>query len=143
MTHARWTLRPLVFLVMNLAVVVGVLALTSTSAVASHSEKSKADKTPVMFGSWKGPGASGFKSALRHGIAKECAVVGAKAARAVIDGEVRPQGKGVVVRVIVKSAKGGEVVEQREFTFARPRASQSQVTRMGRAVSDMARRAPM
>lgn len=143
MTHAGSPLRPLVLLLVSLTVAVGALALAPTPALASHSAKPKADRTPVAFGSWKGPGASAFKSALRHGIAKECVVVGAKMARALIDGEVRPQGKGVIVRVIVKAAKGGEVVEQREFTFARPRASKSQTDRMGRAVADMARRAPM
>jgi hypothetical protein len=143
MTHAHSPLRPLVLLLVHLTITAGVLALAPTPAVAARSEKAKADRTPVMFGSWKGPSARVFKSALRNGIAKECLVVGPKAARAIIDGEVREQGKGVVVRVIVKAAKSGEVVEQREFTFSRPQASRSQADRMGRAVADMARRAPL
>lgn len=143
MAYTGLTFRPLVLLFVKLTVLVGLLALAPTSAMAARAAKPKADRTPVVWGSWKGPGASGFKGALRRGISKEVLVVGPKAARAVIEGEVRPQGKGVIVRVIVKAAKGGEVVEQREFSFARPQASRSQIDRMGRAVADMARRTPL
>src|SRR5689334_21132612 len=95
---------------------------------------------PVADGRWKGPSASSFNSALRRGLAKDCVIVGAKRARAILDGEVVQDGKAFTVRVIVKSAKSGEVAEQREFPFAKASVSSAQANRMGRAVADMVRR---
>jgi hypothetical protein len=102
----------------------------------------KPEKLRVALGSWTGPHAGSFKSALRSGMRKECLFVNAKTARAIIDGEVVEQGKRFSVRVIVKSAKTGEVAEQREFSFAGPSPSQHQSSKMGHDVAEMVRRAP-
>jgi ABC-type sugar transport system substrate-binding protein len=122
-------------------VVVLALAAGSASAFAE-----KTEKIPVAMGSWKGPSANTFKGAVRRGLSKECAVVGGKAAktaRVVIDGEVESSDpKHFVVRVIVKSPKSGEVVEQKEYKFSKASATQAQSDRMGREVSEIVRRAP-
>src|SRR5689334_12332628 len=100
-----------------------VVAMCLASA-AAFAEKVAPEKIPVAFGSWKGPSASSFKSALRKGLGKECAVV-SKKARVVIEGVVTPSegGKGVVVRVVVKSSSSGEIVESREFPSPKPQPS--------------------
>jgi hypothetical protein len=118
-----------------LAILVGIAGTAAAKPPAP-------DKIPVAFGSWTGPSASRFKSALRHGMQKTCAFVSAKKARALIEGVVSEQGKGVSVRVTVKSQKDGEVVESREFPFSKPTPSQAQGDKMGRAVAEIARRAP-
>jgi hypothetical protein len=118
------------------------LLLVVGIALTAAARPTAPDKIPVSFGSWTGPSARTFKSALRHGLRKDCTVVGAKTARVIIDGVVSEQGKGVVVRVTVKSPKDGEIIESREFPFSKPTPSQSQGDRMGAAVVDMARRAP-
>src|SRR4051794_10966316 len=102
----------------------------------------KPEKVLVAFGSWKGPGASSIKSALRQGLAKDCSFVSAKRARALIEGEIAEQGKGVSVRLTVKATKTGEVVETREFPLPKPSPSHAQAQKMARAVVEMAHRAP-
>jgi hypothetical protein len=103
----------------------------------------KPEKLPVAFGAWQGPRAATFKSALRRGLAKECNVVAPKAARALIDGQVSSEdGKKFSVKVIVKSPKTKEIIEQREYTYSKPSVSQAQANRMGREVAAMARRVP-
>jgi len=119
-----------------------VLIALALALAALPARAEKPEKIPVALGSWKGPSASSFKSALRRGLAKDCVIVGAKRARAILDGEVVQDGKAFTVRVIVKSAKSGEVAEQREFPFAKASVSSAQANRMGRAVADMVRRAP-
>jgi len=116
------------------------LCLLMVSAAAFAKEK--VEKIPVAVGKWEGPNASTFKGALKRGLTKECRVVGAKSARVVVEGMVLEHGKGFVVRVIVKQPKSGEVVEQKEFTFAGARASAGQSNKMGHAVAEIARRAP-
>jgi hypothetical protein len=122
-----------------------ILAVALASATAAARPKAeKPEKIPVALGSWRGPSASAFKDALKHGLGKECKVVGAKSkgARALVDGTVEERGKGVVVRVVVKQPKTSEVVEQREFPFARPKPSRAQGDKMGKAVAAIARRVP-
>jgi hypothetical protein len=102
----------------------------------------KPEKLPVAFGAWQGPRAATFKSALRRGLAKECNVVAPQKARALIEGVVSEEDKKFSVKVIVKSPKTKEVVEQREYTFGKPSVSQAQANRMGREVAAMAKRVP-
>ncbi len=116
-----------------------VAALVPSLALAASV---KPEKIPVALGSWKGPKVGTFKDAMRRGLGKDCKIVGAKAARVVIEGTVSEQGKGFVLRVIVKLPKSGEVVEQRDFPFPKPRASKAQSDKMGRVVAEIARRAP-
>jgi hypothetical protein len=132
-------MRSLMERVVKLLVVMAIFVL-GLSPFAARADKP--EKIPVALGSWKGPSANTFKSALRRGLAKDCLVVGAKRARVVIDGEVSQEAKGFTVRVIVKSAKSGEVAEQREFPFAKANVSPAQSNRMGHAVADMVRHAP-
>ena len=116
------------------------IALVLVGALA-HAEKP--EKVPVALGSWKGPSASTFKSALRRGLAKDCTFVKAKKARALIEGEVTSaDGKKLSVKVIVKATTTGEVVEQRSYQFAKPSVSAAMASKMGREVADSARRAP-
>jgi hypothetical protein len=133
-------MRSLIEKLAKLIVVIVAFAL-GASSLAARAEKP--EKIPVALGNWKGPSAGTFKSALRRGLAKECRIVAAKSARVVIDGEVLQEGKGFNVRVFVKSAKSGEVVEQREFPFAKTNVSQAQSNRMGHAVAEIVRRAPL
>jgi hypothetical protein len=119
--------------------VVAAVAIASNGALAA---KPKPEKIPVALGSWKGPGAGGFKDAMRRGLSKDCKIVGAKTARVVVDGVVTAEGKGATVQVIVKLPRTGEVVERRDFHFARPKASRAQGDKMGHAVAEIARRAP-
>ncbi len=117
-----------------------VIALVVLGFGAARAEKP--EKLRVALGSWKGPHAGSFKSALRSSLGKDCVFVNATRARAVIDGEVSEQGKRFSVRVIVKSAKTGEVVEQREFSFAGPSPSKHQSSKMGHDVAEMVQRTP-
>ena len=107
---------------------------------AAHAEKPA--KVPIAFGKWTGPHASTFKSALRKGLQKGCVVVRAGKARVVIDGEVSAEDKPIKLRVILKSPRSGEIVESREYTFAKPTVSSALANRMGREVTEMAQRAP-
>jgi hypothetical protein len=124
-----------VFSRLALLVVVG-------SASVAAAKAPPPPKVPAALGSWTGPSASRFKSALRHGLRKDCDIVSAKKARVLIEGVVSEQGKGVVVRVTVKSQKDGEVIESREFPFSKPTPSQAQGDKMGSAIAEIARRAP-
>jgi hypothetical protein len=109
-------------------------------AVGARAEKPP--KIPVALGKWTGPHASGFKSGLRSGISKECVVVRPAKARVIVEGEVTGTDKPWKVRVIVKSPKTDEVIESREYTFYKPTPSQAQSHKMGRDVTEIARRAP-
>ncbi len=121
---------------------VALLIVLFSAATSFAAAAPKPEKIPVAFGAWTGPAAATFKSALRHGLTKDCSAVSAKKARVLIEGVVAEQGKGVVVHVTVKSVKTGEIVETREFAFARPKPSQGQVNKMARAVVEIARRSP-
>jgi hypothetical protein len=110
-------------------------------AVAARADKPP--KIPVAMGTWTGPKASRFKSAVRNGIAKECAVVRKDKARVVIEGEVKSDDdKHFSVHVIVKSPKTGDIVESRDYTSAKPQPSQAMSHKMGHDVTEIARRAP-
>jgi hypothetical protein len=102
----------------------------------------KPAKIPVAFGAWKGPHASTFKSGLRRGLAKGCAVVARNKARAVIEGEVTEADKKLTVRVTLKSPKSDEIIESREYSFAKPTVSAGMSNKMGHDVTEMAGRAP-
>jgi hypothetical protein len=102
----------------------------------------KPEKLRVAMGAWTGPHASSFKSGLRGGLGKDCVFVRAKAARSVIDGEVTEENKKFTVKVIVKSAKTGEVAEQREYKYSKPSMSSAQSKKIGHDVVEMVRRAP-
>jgi hypothetical protein len=118
-----------------------LLALLFTGlGIAEKAEKP--EKIPVALGSWKGPSAGSFKGALRRGLAKDCTFTKPKTARAIIDGEVTQEGKKFTVRVIVKAAQSGEVLEQREYPYSKPSLSQGQTNKLGREVAEMVRRAP-
>jgi hypothetical protein len=121
-----------------------VLALTLVAAVpAAAADKEPVEKIPVTFGSWTGPSASSFKSALKKGLGKDFTMVSAKKSpRVIIEGTSTEQGKGVVIRVIVKSPKSGEIIESREFTFSRPQPSGGTATKMIKATVEIVRRAP-
>jgi hypothetical protein len=117
------------------------LALLGFTTRATGAEKPP--KIPVAMGKWTGPHAGSFKSAVRGGIAKDCAVVRADKARVVIEGEVtEKENKHLTVRVILKSPKTSEVVESKEYEFAKPNVSHGMSQKMGRDVFEMARRAP-
>jgi hypothetical protein len=117
-----------------------VLLWIAMGAAVAHSKKPP--KTPVAFGKWTGPHAGTFKSALRRGVSKGCVVVRAEKARVIIEGEVGAEDKPIKVRVILKSPKTSDIVESREYTFSKPSVSQGQSNKMGREVTEMARRAP-
>lgn len=119
-----------------------IRALALTLLVATPVRAEKPAKLPIAFGAWKGPSAGTFKSALRQALAKTCAVVPRGKARVVIEGEVRPQDKGVSVRVSLKSPRSDEIVESREYSFAKPKVSAGQAGKMGREVTEMVGRAP-
>jgi hypothetical protein len=121
-----------------MSVLVTTLAFGSTMAAAPPVEK-----TPIAFGSWKGPSAGSFKSALRRGLQKECVVVPAKKARAIITAEVTQEGKKYSVHVVVTSTKTNEVVESRTFTFSKPSLSAGQTNKFGADVGAIARRSPL
>jgi hypothetical protein len=118
-----------------------LLFLMLGAAVAMGAEKPP--KIPVTMGTWTGPKASHFKSAVRNGAAKECAFVRKDKARVIIDGEVKSEDdKHFSVHVIVKSPKTGDIVESRDYTFNKPEPSQNQSKKMGHDVTEIARRAP-
>jgi hypothetical protein len=117
-----------------------VLVWIAMGAAVAHAEKSP--KIPVAFGKWTGPHAGTFKSALRGGVSKGCVVVRAEKARVIIEGEVSAEDKRIKVRVILRSPKTSDIVESREYTFSKPSVSQAQSNKMGREVTEMARRAP-
>jgi hypothetical protein len=119
-----------------------LLSWAAVAALAGAARAEKPEKIPVAIGDWKGPSASTFKSAVKSGIAKDCKIVGKKTARVIVDGEVTPDGKGFQVRVIVKAAKSGEVAESHSFPFAKAKASKGQSAKMGKMVTEAARRAP-
>ena len=102
----------------------------------------KVEKLPVAFGAWTGKGAGSWKGALRGKLNKECAFVGPKKARVLIEGTLTEQGKGVTVRVVVKATKTGEIVETKEFSFPRPQASGPKAVKMAKAIVEITRRAP-
>jgi hypothetical protein len=117
-----------------------ILALLLVVLGAAHAEKPA--RIPIAFGKWTGPHASTFKSALRKGVQKGCVVVRAAKARVIIDGEVSAEDKPIKLHVVLKSRRTGEVVESREYTFAKPTVSSALANRMGREVTEMAQRAP-
>lgn len=102
----------------------------------------KPARIPVAMGTWTGSHASRFKSGVRSGVSKDCVVVRAEKARVIIDGEVTEADKKFTVRVIVKSPKTNDIVESREYSFSKPEVSQAQSHRMGRDVTEIARRSP-
>jgi hypothetical protein len=114
-------------------------------AVARAEKPEKPEKIPVAMGTWTGPKASRFKSAVRSGIVavKECAVVRPNKARVIIDGEVKSEDdKHFAVHVTLKSPKTNDIVESRDYTFNKPEPSQNQSKKMGRDVTEIARRSP-
>jgi hypothetical protein len=120
-----------------------VAFLLAVGVGAAPAQAEKPPKIPVAFGAWTGPHAGSFKSGVRSGVAKECAVVRAEKARVIIDGEVtETEPKHFKLRVIVKSPKTNDIVESREYTFSKPEVSQGQSHRMGRDVFEIARRSP-
>ena len=102
----------------------------------------KPEKLPVAFGGWTGKGAGSWKSALRSRLNKECVFVGPKKARALIEGTITEKGKGISLRIVVKAAKTGEIVETKEFAFSRPAASGEKAAKLARAIVEITRRAP-
>lgn len=120
--------------------VLGCIVALFAGAVPARAEKPP--KIPVAIGTWTGPHANRFKSGVRSGAAKECAVVKKEKARVIVDGEVVEQDKRWKVRMIVKSPKTDEIVESKEYTYSKPELSQAQSHRMGRDLFEMARRAP-
>jgi hypothetical protein len=115
---------------------VGLLLLVG----AAHAEKPP--KIPVAMGTWKGPHAGTFKSAVRSGVSKDCVVTKAAKARVVIEGEVTEAEKGFKVMVILKSPKTNEIVESREYKFAKPQVSSGMAKKMGHDVTEIAMRSP-
>src|SRR5690242_10370844 len=83
-----------------------LLALAALAPAPAGAAAPKPEKIPVAFGTWTGPSASTFKGALRKGLGKECRIVPPKGgARVIIHGTVTPQGKGFLVRVVIKMPK--------------------------------------
>ena len=115
------------------------LGLATTAAAKAP----KPEKIRVAFGAWSGPGAGAFKSGLRSAIAKDCVIGGKKGARAIVEGVVAPEAKGAVLRLAIKAAESGELVESREFHSPQPRPSHALLSKIGRAVVEMVRRAPI
>jgi hypothetical protein len=110
------------------------------AGAAAHADKPP--RIPVAMGTWTGPHAGTFKSAVRNGMSKDCVVTKASKARVLVDGEVAAEEKGMKVRVIVKSARTNEIVESREYTFAKPQVSAGMSKKMGHDVGEIAKRAP-
>ncbi len=129
-------------IVRSFRLVAVALLLLSSIGSARADKAPKPPKIPVVFGTWTGPSAGTFKSAVRKGIAKDCIVVAKKKARVVIEGTAEAQGKGAVVHVRVKAAKTDEIVETKDFTFARLSVSSGQAGKMGKAVAEIAGRSP-
>src|SRR5689334_16743298 len=103
----------------------------------------KPPRIPVAMVSWTGPHAATFKSAVRNGVSKDCVVTKAAKARVIIDGEVAEKEKGgFTVHVIVKSPKTNEIVESREYSFAKPQVSSGMSHKMGHDVVEIAKRSP-
>jgi hypothetical protein len=117
--------------------IIPLLALLAGGARAE-----KPPKIPVAMGTWTGPHAPTFKSAVRNGMSKDCVVTKPAKARVVIDGEVVQNDKSFTVRVVVKSPKSGEIVESREYKFAKPSVSSGMAKKMGHDVGEIAKRAP-
>jgi len=127
----------------NKASVKWVLLIAAIGFGAVSARAEKPPKIPVALGKWTGPHAGSFKSALRSGLAKDCVVVGAAKARVIVDGEVTSADeKHFTVRVIVKSPKTNDIVESREYSYSKPALSQAQSHKMGRDVTEIARRSP-
>jgi hypothetical protein len=118
-------------------IVAFLLLLASAAAPAE-----KPVKIPVAMGTWTGPHAGVFKGAVRSGMSKDCVVTRASKARVIIDGEVSEADKGFKVRVIVKSPKTNEIVDSREYAFAKPQVSAGMSKKMGSYVGEIAKRAP-
>jgi hypothetical protein len=117
------------------------LVLLALGGMAAAAEKPP--KIPVAIGKWTGPHAGTFKSAVRSGIGKDCQVVKPAKARVVIDGEVTEgDDKKLTVRVLVKSPKTDELVQSKEYTFAKPNVSHGMSQKMGHDLTEIARRSP-
>jgi hypothetical protein len=121
----------------------GLLLIGLGSNAAAKTVAPAPEKVHVTFGAWTGRGAGSVKSAVRPQVAKGCVVTGKKDARALIEGEVSPKDKGVLIRVIVKGAQNGEVVETREFPSPKPSPSRGLISKIARAVVEMAQRVPV
>jgi hypothetical protein len=106
-------------------------------------KEEKPPKIPVAFGKWSGPSAGSFKASMRSTLNKSCVVVGKKKSRAYIEGVVEPENKGAVLHLVVKASKNDEVVESRDFHSPRPTPSSGLGNKIGRAVVEMANRAPV
>lgn len=122
-----------------------LVAFALVAASAHAAPKPKPEKLPVAFVPWTGKSANAFKGVLKGKLAKECVFVGPKKARVLIEGTVtekEPPSKAVTVKVVVKSAKTGEIVETKEFVFPRPSPSGDKMSRMAKAVVEITRRAP-
>jgi hypothetical protein len=103
----------------------------------------KPEKVRVAFGSWTGRGAGSFKSGVRPIVAKGTVITNRKAARALVEAEVLPKDKGVLLRLAIKGAQSGELVESREFPSPRPSPSRALLNKIGRAIVDMVQRVPI
>jgi hypothetical protein len=110
--------------------------------VGAAARADKPVKIPVAMGTWNGPHAGTFKSAVRSGMSKDCVVTKAAKARVTVDGEVTEEEKGFKVRVVVKSPKTNDIVESREYSFAKPTVSSGMAKKMGHDVGEIAKRAP-
>jgi hypothetical protein len=111
-------------------------------AAPAGAKATKPEKIHVAFGAWTGPGSGSYKSGIRTAIAKDCVFTPKKSARALIEGAVAADGKGSVLSLSVKAAQSGEVVESREFKSPKPSPSRALLNKIGRAVVEMANRAP-
>lgn len=128
---------------LNLSRLAPLTLLILTCAAGEATAKAqKPEKIPVAFASWTGPGAGSFKSGVRSALGKDCVIVGRKTARVVLEGVVAADGKGAVLHLTLKSGKTGEIVESRDFHSPRPQPARGLTQKIGRAVVDMAHRAP-
>ncbi len=118
------------------------LCLAALPGIA-QAKAPKPEKVRVVFGAWTGRGAGAFKSGARAVVAKGCTLSSRKDARALVEGEVSPKDKGVLVRVLIKGAQNGELVESREFVSPRPSPSRGLLNKIGRAIVDMVQRVPI
>jgi hypothetical protein len=118
------------------------IVLLAVLLMGNAARAGKPPRIPVAMGTWSGPHAGTFKGAVRSGMSKDCVVTKPDKARAIIDGEVSEGEKGLKVRVIVKSPKTSEVVESREYSFAKPQVSAGMSKKMGHDVGEIAKRAP-
>jgi hypothetical protein len=120
-------------------VVLGGVLLLGAPALAGPP---KPEKIPVSVGKWTGPSAGTFKGAMKAGLNKECKVGAAKGARAIVEGVVEAKEKGFLVKVMVKAAKNGETVEEKEYSFSKAKVSSGQRDKMGREISKIVRKTP-